>query len=211
MRAGRTHDRHGPGEPARRDLASEAHLDVAGSTRGHFQLRGLQECRRNSETDAALNHVLRAARQHTGTAARAGSVRERHGHVIGADGHAGHAFAQHHLDARPPRFGEQRPVERQTIDHQRLDPFGGVRDRRASRREESDGPQRIEHDRPRHREMIEGFGREHTGAVHRVTARQMLLVDGNVEPFDGQGPTESETGGSASYDDDVTHAIRNCV
>ena len=186
MRTRRAHDRHGPGKSARCNVLPEPHLDIPRRIGRHLDLRRLQEHRRHAETKFALDGVLGPARQHAGTRANGRTVAQRDGYAIRFDTHVRDSSPGEKLDAGVPRGREECPVQCGAVDDYRLGCFGRVADRCAVWCEEPHRPQRIEYDVPRNDRIIEGFGSEYTGAMHRLTAGRMLFEEDNVETLTGE-------------------------
>ena len=121
------------------------------------------------------------------------------------DGHTSNARAQVDGDARVQCPVVQPLIERCAVDDERFRGRRGVRNGQAGGREESSCRQRVQDRLARQIELVERFGGEHAGAVHRLPGDRVLLEQRHVEPGARQQRGGVQPSGAPAYDDDIMH------
>src|SRR6185369_1326856 len=121
-------DRHDPREPARRHLAAEVDLHVAGRTGWQLPLRRMQQQRRHPETKLSMQRVPAAAREHTRARVEQWLTGGLNRHAVCRRCDAIDARATNELSARAHGFVGQASIEECAVYDHGLDDASPVDD-----------------------------------------------------------------------------------
>ena len=171
----RPHHRHGPPEPARRDVLAEMQLDVAEVPRRQLALRGLEIGAWQAEAEAALKFVVRAAGQHQPAArARMSPPTDARTPAASTSSAVTRAPARSSAPAAIRAIGQRAVESGRSITVASGEAWSSRRD--AARRQEPGRRQRVEGRRLGQAELVEALGRETpvqcTGSPMRACSSQ---------------------------------------
>ena len=211
MRSAAALKRNCPGESSRSDVQSKPDLHLLGGRKRGLELGTLREDPGDSEADAAVEPVVRSARDHDSTPVNGFARRQRGARVTIRDRDVRDAHARPYDGAGGARFVRKRGVERPAVDHRGADAFGGDPDRPARRRAEG-GRARDGQDRPRRqRQLVERVQPEKSGAMDGIPDCLVLFQNDDAMTRTCELARRHETGRTGSYYDDVPGATHQAL
>src|SRR5262245_15323486 len=151
-------------------------FDVATPRCGHFELDGVERDRGQPETQTPLETVIRTTGEHYRPGAY-GSLTRLDLDPLVSRHHVTHAHAKAEHGASMHRGQRQGAIQLAAIDDDRFSAGSGVRDLVTAWRDKAGGRKLVENACPRQRELIEGIGGKHAGAMDWPTDLLVFLED----------------------------------